>query len=66
MTSELPKLVDEYGSLGALNRAVILAVLRDSRSLKEAAMRLGVNPATLWRWRTVAGMTKRHYRRKQK
>jgi len=62
--SDLPRLLDEYGSLGALNRAVTLAVLRDSRTLKEASMRLGVNLATLWKWRTAAGIPTRHYRRK--
>jgi transposase-like protein len=61
--SNLPSLLDEYGSLEALNRAVTLAVLRDSRTLKEASMRLGVNPATLWKWRTGSGLPTRHYRR---
>jgi NtrC-family two-component system response regulator AlgB len=47
---------DAEGSLGAVQRAYVQQVLATSATFREAARRLGINMATLWRKRKRWGL----------
>jgi len=57
-TAELPppSLAEMPGSLEDLERAHVQRVMAESSTLEEAALRLGINPTTLWRKRKRWGL----------